>query len=94
LSSGSVAQSGDRPGAPVGEAEADEALEVDGGAAVGPPELVAVEAAVTEPPVGAPYEPGDGAFDHGSMFSVGGLEVGGGGVRSGRGEQVVVGVGG
>ena len=55
----------------VGEAEVDEPVEVDGGDAVAEPEPVAVGAAVAEPAVGAAYEPGDAAFDHGPVAPVG-----------------------
>src|SRR5690606_6404955 len=84
--------SGDGPAVgPVCEPEGDEPPEVDGGDAVGEPELVAVDAAVAEPPAAA-HEPGDAALDHGPVLSV---EVGegvGGGEAAGGSEQPVVGV--
>jgi hypothetical protein len=72
----------------VGEAEREEAFEIDRCAAVGPGEPVAVGAAVAESPVAVGDEPGDGAFDHGPVL----VEPVGLGLAAGRGEQVVVGV--
>jgi hypothetical protein len=79
---------GDGPGAVVGEAEREEAFEIDRCAAVGPGEPVAVGAAVAESPVAVGDEPGDGAFDYGPVL----VEPVGLGLVAGRGEQVVVGV--
>lgn len=68
----------------MGEAEPEEALEVHRRAAVGPAEPVPFGASIVEPSMVVFHESGDGAFDHGPVLPVGGVEpVGGGlGVRA------------
>ena len=72
---GSVARwSGQLPGpSVVGEAEGEQAAQVEGGGAVVQPGVVLRDSAVGDAPVAA-GEPGDGSFDHGSVGPVGGLE--------------------
>lgn len=60
---------GELPAPVLGEAEVDEALEVDGGGSVGEPDAVAGEAAVGDASAGSD-EPGEAAFDHWSELSV------------------------
>ena len=57
------------PGPVVGEAQVDEALEVDGRSAVGEPNAVAGEAAVGDVSAGSD-EPREAALDHRSELSV------------------------
>ena len=58
-----------------GQAEAEEAFEVDGGSPVDPPGVVLHGAAVWDTP-SSPSHPGEGAFDHRSVLSIHGLKVG------------------
>lgn len=84
--------SGDCPaGAVVVESEVGEALEVDcGGAQPQPvPVLGGAEVGASS---GSPDEPGDAALGEGPISPVVVLELGGAGLGSGGGEQVVVGV--
>ena len=82
---------GDGPFVVVGEAEREKALEVDGGAAVRSAELVAFDSSVAQAPMFS-GEPGEGAFDHGPLLAVDGVEFVGFGLGSCGGEQVVLGV--
>ena len=67
--------SGDRPaGRAVGEAEGEEPAQVDRGGPVVEPVVVLGDASVTESPV-ASGQPGDAAFDHGTVLPVGALEA-------------------
>src|ERR1700757_4184507 len=66
---------GDNPiRAVVGEAQLDEPAQVEGGGSVMEPVIIFADAAVTQFSVAA-SQPGDGAFDHGSVLAVFGLPV-------------------
>ena len=52
------------------EAEVEESSKVDGGGSGGQGEAVAVDAAVADASVPVGDEPGEGAFDHGSVLAV------------------------
>ena len=58
----------------VGQCQGEEAAEVDRSGAMVQLVVVFGDAAVTEAPVAAD-EPGDGAFDHGPVLPVDGLEL-------------------
>src|SRR2546428_9838518 len=69
--------SGDRPGSVgSGEAEVEQPAEVQGGGAGLEPGVVLGDASVADLAVPAGDEPGDGAFDHGSVLAVVGLPGG------------------
>ena len=87
-------RSGDRPAAVLAddEAEGEQALEVDGRTAVGPPQLVALDTPVAQPAVGPPGEPRQAALDHGSPPPVDGVEVVGRGLGPGGEEMTVMGM--
>src|SRR5687768_17270906 len=67
--------SGQYPGSVLdGEAHGQESAQVEGGDAVVEPVVVLLDPAVGHPPSSS-SEPGDGAFDHGPVLAVGGLEA-------------------
>ena len=72
------------------ESEVQESTEVHDGAAVREPDLVAGDAAVADFAVGAAHEPRDRSFNERSMLTVCLDELGGEGVSTGAGEEVVV----
>src|SRR6185312_9603608 len=58
-----------------GEAEVEQSAQVQPGHPVVQPQVVGGGSAEPQPPVPAGDQPGDGAFDHGPMLTVGGLEL-------------------
>jgi hypothetical protein len=57
-------------GSVVVKAKVDESTQVDRGASVSEPDLVADNAAVADPTTAVADEPGDGPFDHWSVLLV------------------------
>lgn len=81
---------GEGPAVVVGESEGGEALQVDGGGALADGDAVAFDAAVANLAVFVAHEPGEGAFDHRSVLTVGLDEGVGVGLPAGCGEESVV----
>src|SRR5690606_32375002 len=88
---GAPVSGGELPGfVVVAQAQVDEALQVDRGAAVGEADLVAGDPAVADFAAAAAHEPGDGSFDHWAVPLVGLDELGSAGAGSGSGHQSVM----
>ena len=90
VSSGPTCSGGELPSLVPSDAEVDEAFQVDRGATVGESDLVAGDAPVADFAAVTSDQPGDGAFDHGPVLSVGLYELVGEGVGSSVGEEFVV----